>query len=246
MKDLHILSAIKLSPLYRIPDNGLLRDLHALLQRFVNFSIDDFTATPLDMEDWHQVHCALLANLQRVCLKHFKEKLTILALSNYGTISQRDELASHLALLEDQEILELCNHLNLRTSYPKNIGFTIDRKFLTEILLCTHEKQMNYQEEAAGLMILPNEQTLFEESLLRHENYDSSRPLGLPKLNLQYLTVGDFLWRSFILYRCETFYGIRRDLEESLTKLQPRLIYPSMQTSFTGFSKMALLIDRPA
>ena len=247
VKDTHVLTAIKLSPIYHKPANGLLRDLHTLLHRFVNFSIDDHTALPLNQEDWHQVHCAVLARLQRICFKHFRESLTILALSNYGAIGQRDELATHLALLDDEQVKELCQHLDLRTSYPKEVlGLALDRPFFTEILLNLHEKQKNYQEEAAELTILPNESNLYDEALLRHETYDGSRPLGLPKLNLQYLTVGDFLWRSFILYRCEAFFAIRRDVEESLKRLQPKLVYPSLQTTFAGSSKMALVIERPA
>ncbi|KAF8477576.1 P-loop containing nucleoside triphosphate hydrolase protein [Kalaharituber pfeilii] len=246
LQDLHVLTAIKLSPLYKNPVNGLFRDLHSLVYRFVNFSIDDHTAISLNQEDWHQVHCTVLARLQRVCIKHFKDTLTILALSNYGSISQRDELSTHLALLNDDQVRELCQQLDLRTSYPKGVTINLDREFFIEVLLSLHEKKQNYQEEAAGLTILPNEANLFDETLLRHETYDGSRPLGLPKLNLQYLTVGDFLWRSFILYRCETFFGIRSDLEEALKRLQPKLLYPSMQTNFTGFSKMALVIEKPA
>lgn len=246
LQDLHIATVIKLSPLFSDPANGLIRDLHSLLYRFITFSIDDHTAVSLNHEDWNQVHCAVLARLQRVCFKHFKDKLTILALSNYSSIGHRQELAAHLALLDDQELKQLCEYLDLRTSYPKGITITFNRDFYLEVLLSLHEKKKNYQEEAAELTILPNERNLFDESLLRHENYDGSKPLGLPKLNLQYLTVGDFLWRSFILYRCETFFGIRKDLEESLKRLQPKLIYPSLQTSFEGFSKMALVIEKPA
>ncbi|RPB23775.1 P-loop containing nucleoside triphosphate hydrolase protein [Terfezia boudieri ATCC MYA-4762] len=246
LQDLHLTTTVKLSPIYSDPANGLLRDLHSLLHRFMTFSIDDHTAVPLNHEDWHQVHCAVLARLQRVSFKHFKDKLTILALSNYGTIGQREELSTHLGLLEVDELKELCKHLDLRVAYPKGISIPLNAEFYMEVLLSVHEKKKNYQEEAAELTILPNENNLFDESLLRHENYDGSKPLGLPKLGLQYLTVGDFLWRSFILYRCETFFSIRKDLEESLKRLQAKLIYPSLQTSFGGFSKMALVIEKPA
>jgi len=246
LQDLHLATAVKLSPLYSDPGSGLLRDLHSLLYQFMTFSIDDHTAVSLNHEDWHQVHCVALARLQRVSFKHFKDKLTILALSNYGAIGQREELATHLGLLEDDELKQLCEHLDLRTAYPEGVSMPLKREFYMEVLLSVHEKKKNYQEEAAELAILPNENNLFDESLLRHENYDGSKPLGLPKLNLQYLTVGDFLWRSFILYRCEAFFGIRKDLEESLKRLQPKLIYPCLQTSFGGFSKMALVIEKPA
>lgn len=81
---------------------------------------------------------------------------------------------------------------------------------------------------------------------MRDERYDGSRPLPVPKLNLQYLTIGDFLWRSFLLYRAENFFGIRRDIEDSVVRLQPKLLFPKMETQFTGSSTMALVISKPS
>lgn len=246
VKDLHILTAIKLSPFYADSENGLFRDLYALLAHYVNFSIDDHSGLQLSQQESRQNHNSDLAKLQRTAFKHFKDKLTILALANYGSIGQRDELATHLTELDDEEVARLCQLLGLRTNYPRNVAVPVDRVFLTEALLAVHERRKTFQEQAKELPVLPNQNTLFESSLLRNEYYDGSRPLAIPKLNLQYLTVGDFLWRSFILYRCEAFFAIRRDIEDSLHRLQPKLQYPSMQTQFHGFSKMALLISRPS
>ncbi|KAG0634185.1 P-loop containing nucleoside triphosphate hydrolase protein [Tuber brumale] len=246
LKDLHVLTAVKLSPLYTSSESGLFRDLYALLSHYINFSIDDHTGLQLSQEESRQLHNADLAKLQRTAFKNFKDKLTILALANYGSIGQRDELASHIAELEDGEVVELCRLLGLRTEYPQKVVMSLDRAFLTEAILLCHEKRKTFQEQAKELPVLPNQDTLFESSLLRNEYYDGSGPLAIPKLNLQYLTVGDFLWRSFILYRCEAFFAIRRDIEDSLHRLAPKLSHPSMTTQFHGFSKMALLITRPS
>lgn len=246
VKDLHILTAIKLSPLYVNSENGLFRDLYALLAHYVNFSIDDHSGLQLSQEESRQIHNSDLAKLQRTAFKHYKDKLTILALANYGSIGQRDELATHITELSDEEVKHLCKLLGLRTEYPRNVVVPVDRVFLTEALLAAHERRKTFQEQAKEMPVLPNQSTLFESSLLRNEYYDGSRPLAIPKLNLQYLTVGDFLWRSFMLYRCEAFFAIRRDIEDSLHRLAPKIQYPSMQTQFHGFSKMALLITRPS
>lgn len=180
-----------------------------------------------------------------MALKHFKDKLTILALSNYASVAKRSELEGHLATLTDDEISELCDLLDFRISYPPNSNIVADRPFLTEVLLSAHEKRKTFQETARDLSILPTEITLFEPTLLRNDSYDGSHPLGLPKLNLQYLAVGDFLWRSFILHRCETFWEIRQDIEESIKRLKPKL-HPDGSTTFGGFSKMTLPISKPS
>jgi len=234
-----------MSPAFNDEENGLLRDLYALLKHYTYFSIDDHTGIQHTSNETYERHCATLASLQRVSLKHFKDKLTILALSNYATVDKRSELEGHMDSLTDAELIELCTLLQLRTSYPSSTKVVADRQFLTEVLLSVHEKRKTFQETARDLSILPTELTLFEPTLLRNDNYDGSQPLALPKLNLQYLTVGDFLWRSFILHRCESFYEIRKDVEDVIKRLRPT-INRTGQTSFEGFSKMALPITKPA
>lgn len=230
-----------MSPVFDDEENGLLRDLYALLKHYTYFSIDDHTGIQHTAGEAYNRHCATLATLQRTSLKHFKEKLTILALSNYASIDKRSELEGHLEVLTDAEIIELCTLLDLRTSYPTTTKVVADRQFLVEVLLSTHEKRKTFQEAARDLSILPTERTLFESALLRNDNYDGSQPLAIPKLNLQYLTVGDFLWRSFILHRCESFYEIRKDVEDTIKRLRPAASRTG-QTTFDGMSKMALPI----
>jgi intron-binding protein aquarius len=243
LQDLHTLPAIRMSQAFNDEDNGLLRDLYALLKHFTYFSIDDHTGIQHTSTEAYERHCATLASLQRIAIKHFKEKLTILALSNYASVDKRSELEGHLATLTDAEVTELCILLGLRTSYPSETKVVADRQFLNEVLLSSHEKRKTFQETARDLSILPTELTLFETGLLRNDNYDGSQPLAIPKLNLQYLTVGDFLWRSFILHRCESFYEIRKHVEETVKRLRPRMDRAG-QTYFDGFSKMALPILR--
>jgi intron-binding protein aquarius len=241
LQDLHVLSAIRMSPAFNDEDNALLRDLYSLLKHYTYFSINDHTGIQHTAGEAYDRHCATLATLQRISLKHFKDKLTILALSNYASIDKRAELEGHLDALTDSEIIRLCGLLDLRTSYPANTLVVPDRQFLVEVLLSTHEKRKTFQEAARDLSILPTELTLFEPALLRNDHYDGSQPLAIPKLNLQYLTVGDFLWRSFILHRCESFYEIRKDVEDAIKRLRP-VSNRTNQTAFEGTSKMALPI----
>ncbi|KAI9872843.1 MAG: hypothetical protein M1830_001128 [Pleopsidium flavum] len=243
--DLNLLPIIRLSPVFNDGDNGQLRDLYNLLLHFVYFSIDDHTGAQYSREESYQAHCTNLARLQKTALSHFKAKLTILALSNYAAIDKRTELEGHLAALTDLELAELCAHLELRTNYPKSKSVVIDRKFLIEVLLCTYERRSTFQEVVGEMNILPTENALFEPTLLRNETYNGTRPLAIPKLNLQYLSVGDFLWRSFILHRCESFFEIRKDIEDALKRLQPRTSQSAGSTRFDGFSKMALPISKP-
>ncbi|KAK4193968.1 P-loop containing nucleoside triphosphate hydrolase protein [Podospora australis] len=244
LQDLHVLPALTLSPVYNDEPNGLLRDLCALLSHYTYFTVDDQTGAQLSKTEAYERHCGDLAKLQRTALKHFKEKLTVLALSNYGSIDQRNELEGLLEVLTDEEIEALSKTLGLRTSYPESVKLPVDRGFLMEVLLSSFERRKTFQELADDFSLFPTEDTLFEVGLRRTDSYDGSRPLALPKLNLQYLSVGDFLWRSMVLYRCEAFYAIRQDIESVLQRLKPEARRTG-ETAFSGFSRMALTISKP-
>ncbi|KAK0723045.1 P-loop containing nucleoside triphosphate hydrolase protein [Lasiosphaeria miniovina] len=244
LQDLHVLPALSLSPVYNDEVNNLLRDLSALLSHYTYFNVDDQTGAQHNRTEAYDRHCQSLAKLQRTALKHFKEKLTVLALSNYGSIDKRSELQGLLDPLTDEELQQLFKLLHLRTAYPEPSKLSIDRRFLVEVLLSTFERRKTFQDTAHDLTVLPTEDTLFEIVLGRTGNYDGSRPLALPKLNLQYLSVGDFLWRALVLYRCESFYAIRQNIEDVLTRLKPESKRAG-EITFTGFSKMALPIAKP-
>lgn len=244
LQDLHVLPVLTLSLMYQDEANGLLRDLTSLFSHYTHFTVDDQTGAQLSKTEAYDRHCNDLAKLQRTALKHFKDKLTVLALSNYGSIDQREELEGLLEVLTDAELEELSRLLGLRTSYPGSAAVPVNRRFFIEVLLSSFERRKTFQESAGELSLFPTEESLFEVGLRRTDHYDGSRPLALPKLNLQYLSVGDFLWRSMVLYRCESFYAIRQDIEAVLSRIKPE-VGRSGETVFTGSSKMALPISKP-
>ncbi|KAI4120777.1 MAG: hypothetical protein LQ338_006774 [Usnochroma carphineum] len=246
IKDLNLLSFIRLSPMFHEADNGLFRDLFVLLRHFVHFPVDDNTGVQHTQVQSYEEHCARLARLQRVSLKNFKEKLTILALSNYAAIDKREDLEAHLEPLSDAELTSLSDLLGFRTRYPPASKVDVTRALLIETLLSAHERRRTFRELISHLNVLPTEAALYEPTLLRNEHYDGSRSLAIPKLNLQYLSVGDFLWRSFVLHRCESFFEIRKDIEETTKRLRPQEIRLPDKVRFDGFSKMAIPISKPA
>lgn len=244
IQDLNLLPAIRLSPLYTDEDHGLFRDLFNLLSHFTYFAIEDQTSRQLSKLEYDQQHYDTLAKLQRVGYGAFQEKLQLMALANYGSIGNRQELDGHLRSLSDDELVELCSLMGLRTEYPTSSFLVRDRAFYMECLLSLVEQRATFQDSVRDMPMLPTEKILYETTFLRNESYDGSRPLAIPKLNLMYLTMGDFLWRSFILYRAESFYGIRKDMENVVKRVKPK--GRGMSTRFTDVSRMSLPIMKPA
>ena len=244
LRDINITALLRNSPPYNRSENGLLRDLVTLLCHFTDFPVNDYTGEQYIADEFDQRHCGKLAKLQRIAMKEFKDQLNVLALSNYGSIGKREDLEGHLRNLDDSALHKLAGALGLRTDYSAS-QVLVSREFLMDMIVLYHERQPSYQETIASLSTLPTETDLYNSLSLSNEHYDGHRPLAIPKLNLQYLTVGDFLWRSFVLCRSEAFFEIRKDLEETVKKIQPRHAQETNNVRFSGFSRMALPIPQP-
>lgn len=246
LQDLCIPSAIKLSPLYDSgEDASLLRDMHELFAHYTYFPVDDQSGRQLSRREYEEASNERIARLQKIALRLHPEKLKILVLANYGSLAQRKELAGHLEPLSDAELVQLCDTLGLRSQFQGISGVLQDRTILLEIIMSFAECKPYFANAIqSDSPILPTESALYESSMLRTDEYNGSRPLAIPKVNLQYLTLGDFLWRSFALYRSEAFYEIRKHLEDTIKRLQPRR--QGTTTRFDGFSRMAIPISKPA
>ncbi len=107
------------------------------------------------------------------------------------------------------------------------------------------------------------------------EDFGGDAVLALPKLNLQFLTMHDYLLRNFQLFQLESTYGysqlsfvyrsvwfsyfycfiaypffsgryqIREDVIKTCERIQP-MLHRSGKTIFTGWSRMAVPIGRLA
>ena len=71
--------------------------------------------------------------------------------------------------------------------------------------------------------------------------------LALPKLNVQFLTIGDYLLRNFLLYRLESAYEIREDLVDAIKRMGPKQLQfaaaGAPKVSFAGWARMALPVN---
>lgn len=66
--------------------------------------------------------------------------------------------------------------------------------------------------------------------------------MSLPKLNLQFLTLHDYLLRNFNLFRLESTYEIRQDIEDAVSRMLPWKTEDG-EVMFGGWARMALPIS---
>ncbi|WCJ39022.1 P-loop containing nucleoside triphosphate hydrolases superfamily protein [Euphorbia peplus] len=236
--DVAVVAKCHLSALYRHAKGRLFAQLVDLLQFYERFEINDHVGTQLTDDEVLQSHYDRFQAFQLLAFKKIP-KLRELALSNIGAINKRADLSKKLSVLSPEELKDLvCCKLKL-VSDQDPWSERVD--FLIEVMVSFFEKQRSQKEAINALPLYPNEQIMWDESLVPSINYSGEGCLALPKLNLQFLTLHDYLLRNFNLFRLESTYEIREDIQEAVPHL---LAYINNEgdTSFRGWSRMAVPI----
>ncbi|GKV09176.1 hypothetical protein SLEP1_g20718 [Rubroshorea leprosula] len=236
--DVAVVAKCHLSALYRHEKGKLFAQLVDLLQFYENFEINDHVGTQLTDDEVLQSHYDRLQSFQLLAFKKIP-KLRELALANVGAINKRPDLSKKLAVLSLEELKDLvCSKLKL---VSKDDPWSDRIDFLIEVMVSFFEKQQSQKEAINAMPLYPNEQIMWDESVVPSINYSGEGCLALPKLNLQFLTLHDYLLRNFNLFRLESTYEIREDIQEAIPHL---LAYINNEgnTAFRGWSRMGVPI----
>ncbi|KAJ0987357.1 hypothetical protein J5N97_005713 [Dioscorea zingiberensis] len=236
--DVSVVSKCHLSALYTHEKGRLFAQLVDLLQFYEGFEIDDHDGTQLTDDDVLLAHYSRLQAFQLLAFKKIP-KLMDLALCNIGSIHKRADLSKKLSVLSAEELKDLvCDKLKL-VSGEDPCADRVD--FLIEVLVSFFGKRQSQREAINALPLYPNEQIMWDESVVPSINYSGEGCLALPKLNLQFLTLHDYLLRNFNLFRLESTYEIREDIQEAVPHLLA-YINSEGETAFRGWSRMAVPI----
>ncbi|GLI62109.1 hypothetical protein VaNZ11_004692 [Volvox africanus] len=221
--------------------NMLFRQLVDLLAYYIGFPINDHTGEPLTDDDVTAAHYEKVCQFQRLCFKHWfqVESLHELALSNCGAVEQRDNLRRQLSVLSPEQLHHMaCRQLRLM---GEDDPWAADTVFLMEVLVSTYERRRSQREAVNEMPLYPTEGLLWDESQIpaSSEHYTGEGALALPKLNLQFLTVHDYLLRNFHLFRLEATYEIREDIANVLGRMGAYWDDDD-RVRFAGWARMAL------
>ncbi|XP_003371810.1 conserved hypothetical protein, partial [Trichinella spiralis] len=226
-----------LSTLVKRQDGGLFTELLSTLKRCVYFEIDDLTGESLTQKDMTIIHVERITKLQK-----YKEKMKTFYLSTVSEVDNRKNLFKYFSVLSDEELLNLCVDLNLVDPNNTNDS-TLNRPLLMEMMVCHHEKQPSQLDRINEMSLYPSEEILWNEKMVPVGYFKNATCLALPKLGLQFLTVYDYLLRNFTLFRLESTYEIRLDIEDAIFRMQPwkHEIEPNTLVC-GGWARMALPI----
>uniref|UniRef100_A0A182NDY0 RNA helicase aquarius n=1 Tax=Anopheles dirus TaxID=7168 RepID=A0A182NDY0_9DIPT len=214
-----------------------------MLKFYARFEINDETGDPLTDHDMTQLHYAKIKSLQKAAFAKFPN-LRLFALSNVANVDTRESLEKHFGALDCTSLRQIACYLNLVPDelQPPFEWHRVDEAFLRELLISRHERRVSQLESLNEMPLYPTEDIIWNENVVPTEFYSGEGCLALPKLNLQFLTLHDYLLRNFNLFRLESTYEIRQDIEDAVSRMLPWKSEDG-DVVFGGWARMALPIQ---
>ncbi|XP_040564351.1 RNA helicase aquarius [Lepeophtheirus salmonis] len=242
LDDSKLLTTSKLSYLYRSPNGKLFNELLDQLNFYVRFEISDETGDQLSTNQTMAIHYDKITSLQLATFSKFPE-MRQLCLSTVASIDNRENLYNIFENLDRKTLYNIAEYLFLVPPVKEDDSFQdiFTKEFLVEMLISKHEKRESHSMKLNEMPLYPTENVIWDENVVPGEFYNGDSVLALPKLNLQFLTLHDYLYRNFKLFQLESTYEIRGDIEDSITRLKP-WTGDEGEVIFGGWARMALPI----
>ncbi|XP_071117060.1 RNA helicase aquarius-like [Haliotis cracherodii] len=220
MDSAHVIVRSKLSKLRKRDEGKLYGQLLDMLAVYGGFEIDEQTGEALTVHDRIDLHYNRVTKLQKVVFQHFPD-LQSFAISNVASVDTRQNLFKHFQPLSNMDlhkILALLNYLPYPEEDQKDVYNT---EFMVHLMVSKHERHPSQLEEINDMPLYPTEDIIWDENIVPTEFFSGEGCLALPKLNLQFLTLHDYLLKNFNLFRLESTYEIRQDIEDAVSHMKP-------------------------
>lgn len=255
LDDMHFLLICRRSPRLAQLGSDLFDKLVESIDHYLHFEVDDHTGKALTPQDMLERNNAKIHQLQQLAYAHFPEVLKDLVFCSVGELSKKAQLLRHLQLLDQPQLMQLGKKLGVITDRdealsalgadsPRNAVVDLQsEEVLWELLTEYLVPRASHLDDLNMMPLYPTESLLWDaDKLPLNSNHFGNEVLALPKLNLQFLSIHDYLLRNFTLFRLESAYEIRDDLMDAIKRVGPKTGLRGAVT-FSGWARMALPIE---
>jgi len=235
---LNLIVKCEVAPLSSHPDGKLFLQLLYILKIFADFEINDCTGDHLTDFEVMKIHYDRWKTLKFEIFKSFPDDEDMREFSFLSVASAHDptKLRERLNRMSFSDLKMLSNSLTLLS--PIKDDLHEEKSFLIEILVSKFGQRPSQLEAINEMPLYPTEKIIWDDNIVPSQYYTGEACLALPKLNLQFLTLHDYLLRNFDLFRLESTYEIRQDIEDIVTRMRP-FETEDGNTFFNGWARMA-------
>lgn len=224
LEDTHFIVRCQLSSLARHKSSygQLFNQLVELLKLYSRYEIDLMTGNPLSDTEVLRRHEQRILSFQKILwsqYEHLKEYATkpIKAIDNPAALYK---IVTGFDSKED--LYNLLRTVGLADDETMSETDRDNASLMASILMDHYRRYESQMSKINSIPLFPNESVIWDTNLVPDQYYNYEYPLALPKLNLQFLTMSDYLLRNFMLFKNESTYEIRQDIEDGIFRSKCR------------------------
>jgi intron-binding protein aquarius len=253
LDDMHFVIICRRSTVLARLESDLFGKLLLSIDNYLHFEVDDQSGEALTHQDMMERSNEKIHNLQQIAYADFPEVLRDLVFCSVGELSKKQYLLRHIQLLDHAQLIKLSRQLGVLTdkdlaiagdsAAARNSVLDLsDEQVLWDLLIDHLVPRPRHIDDLNMMPLYPTEALLWDQNQLPlSSHYSGNDVLALPKLNLQFLSIHDYLLRNFTLFRLESAYEIRDDLTDAIKRMGPKAGLRGA-TTFSGWARMALPI----
>ncbi|VDK80918.1 unnamed protein product [Dibothriocephalus latus] len=229
--------------LYKENKEGcLFSELVDVFAFYALFQVDKTTGEAVDAIELDRRHCAQLNQLRLEVFALKREDFyRDFAVSNPAACETKEKLSEFFHKLHVDELRDLAARFAFLPPKEEDVSEPASKRTKSnDAPLLAHQPAFPDYIFEKEMLIKAN--LLWNENLVPTEFCSGEECLALPKLGLQFLTLQDYLVRNFTLFRLESTFEVRQDLEDAITRMKP-WSGEQNQVVFDGWSRMALPIQ---
>lgn len=203
-------------------EGHLFSQLIELLLHYSKYEIDIMTGDPLTDVEILRKHEAEILNLQKILWSKYPS-MKKFAIKPVKAIDNPSALYKIITSFESkEELFDFLKTIGLVDDESLNEEDRDNAPLMASILMSHYKRYESQLIKINSIPLFPNESVIWDTSLVPDQYYNFEYPPALPKLNLQYLTMSDYLLRNFMLFRNESTYEIMQDLEDGINRSKCR------------------------
>ena len=203
--------------------------------------VDNLTGEVVTADDSMKTFYGTTQQVQRLFFKYW-ENLKDVSFLSAKEMASRDVMAEYLGRLSDADLKDLvCVQLKLAT--PKDFD-VYGRQLLEDVFAEEMTMQTSSKRAVEDMPVYPTEALILNPSLIPEDREDMLELVAaVPKINVQFLSLPEYLERNFKLYLTEVGYDVRQHLVGVIKRMSPHL-NDDGRVEFAGWSAMGVDVSQ--
>ena len=236
----HFIERIKLQK--KSIKNSIFHKLYKYFKFYYYFQLDAKQNSYIDKISKLSLSYSTQAKMQSIAYALFPEELSKILTENIAFTDSSDNLRKIISSLSHDQVLSFLSSLNL-LKYTESF-YDNRTELLHMIFISTCKRRKDAIDSILTLPLYPTEKLLYNTDILP-ENLSliSQTLIPIPKLSLSYLTIFDYLLKNYLLFKYESSFSIREEINDVIDRMSPSFDSHKNFARFLGWSLMGIPVD---